>query len=138
MREQVRGHEAAIRVSRDTDAFGICDAHFRSFVDGGLRRSDHLFDVGVVHLLDRSDNRHRSIVENRVAVQEKEEVRRACNCCEAFGGPRHLPCRIGIVVFERIRPHNRWQTLARLIARRQIQRKRKRYAIGTLIGHKLL
>ena len=63
-------------------------------VDRRLRARDQLLDVGVVRRLARSDDRHRRVVDDGVALREEQQVRRAADRRVAIGGSGHLAGRV--------------------------------------------
>ena len=69
VRQQVRRHESAVAVTTDADAIAIGDAHFDGFIYRRLCAGHELIDIRVVGRLTRADDRHRRIVEHRVAGQ---------------------------------------------------------------------
>ena len=85
MREQVRGHEAAVAVPADANALPVGDTHFHSLVDGCFGAGNELLDVGVVRRFARSDDRHRRVVQHRVSGQQQKQMRIAADEREAIG-----------------------------------------------------
>ena len=75
MSEQVPSHESAVAVAAHTDAFAICDAHLHSLIDRRGGGVDRLLYERVVHGLRIPYDRHRSVVENGIALQREEEMR---------------------------------------------------------------
>ena len=85
MRQQVRRHERAIAVATDAYAIAIADTHIDNFIDGRLRVRDELLDVSVVSSFAGADDRHRRVVENRIAGQQQEQVRITADRREPIG-----------------------------------------------------
>ena len=139
VREQVRGHEAAVAVAADDDAIAIGDAHRDGLVDGRLRARHELLHVGVVRRLARPDDRHRRVVDDRVALRQEQQMRGAADRGVAIGGARDLSGRVGIGELARIRPQQRRQrSLRRRPARRRDERRRELDAVAALVGDELL
>ena len=138
VRQQVRGHERAVAVAADADAIAIGDAHLDDLVDRRLRAGHELLDVRVVRRLARTDDRHRRVVEDRVAGQQQEQVRVAADDREAVRRSGDLAGGIGVAELARIGPHDHRKALALLVAGRQIQRRRQRHAVFALIGDVLM
>ena len=124
MRQQVGGHEPAVAVAADADVIAIGDAHLDDLLDGGLRARDQLLDVGVVRRLAGPDDRHRRVVEDRVAREQQEHVRAAANRGELVRRPGHLARRVGIAELARVGPHDHGHLRPLLVTRRQVQRAR--------------
>ena len=53
---------------------GIGNAHLSCLIDGRLRAHYDLFDISIVNRLRFTDDRHRCIVENCVAVQQEKQM----------------------------------------------------------------
>ena len=66
-------------------------------VDRGLGARHQLLDVGVVGRLARSDDRHRRVVDDGVALREEQQVRCAADRRVAIGGAGDLPALAGSV-----------------------------------------
>ena len=134
MREQVGGHEAAVAVAADADAIAIGDAHLDDLVDRRLRARDQLLDVRVVRRLARADDRHRRVVEDGVAGEQQEHVRRAADRGERIRRTGDLARRVGVAELARVGPHDHRQLRSLAVSGRQIQRPRERDAVVALIG----
>ena len=108
-------------------------------VDRGLRARHQLLDVGVVGRLARSDDRHRRVVDDRVALREEQQVRGAADRRVAIGGAGDLAGVGRIGELARIRPEQRRQrSLRRRPARRRDDRGRELDAVAALVGDELL
>ena len=116
MRQQVRGHERAVAVAADADAFAVGDAQLDGLVDRGLGARHELLDVGVVRRLSRADDRHRRAVEDRVALREQQQVRRAADRGEAVRRADDLAGGVGVDELPRVRPDDHRHALPLLIA----------------------
>ena len=140
MREQVGRHERAVAVARDGHAMGIGDAAAHEFIDGGLGARDELLDVGVVgFFLAEADDRHRGIIEHRVAGEHEGQRGRGAHACVALGRGFHLLRRVGAEKFARVGPQQRGQrTLLGLVAGRQVERARERDAVGAFVADDFL
>ena len=124
-------------MAADADAIAIGDAHRHDLVDRRLRARDELLDVGVVRRLARSDDRHRRVVEDRVAREQQEHVRHAAQHRERIRRAGDLARGVGVAELARVGPHDERHDGALLVARRQVQRPRQRDAVLALIGHVL-
>jgi hypothetical protein len=75
VREQICRHEGAVAVATDADAIFIRHAHRIRFVNGRLRAGNELLHIRVIRRLARSNDRHRRVVDDRVALGEEEQMR---------------------------------------------------------------
>ncbi|PAV68952.1 hypothetical protein WR25_08738 [Diploscapter pachys] len=141
VREQVGGHERAIAVAAHRHAVTVANAELHHCIDGGLGILAQLFDIGVVRLRAAfADDRHRGIVEDRIALRQQEQMADAARAHEAIALVDRLTGDLGVGIFGRIGPEQRRQRPVTLgvIAGRQIQRPRQRHAVGAGIGDRLL
>ena len=60
-------------MTTDSHATGVSHSHLHSFIDGRLSVRDHLIDEVIVDMIGVGTyNRHRRVVEYRVAAQREE------------------------------------------------------------------
>ena len=141
MSEEIGRHECTVTVAADRDALRIGDAAAGKFVDGSLRVGDELFDVGVVAGFSLLvDDRHRGIVEHRVAGEEKGERTLDAQAHEFFRRPAggDLPGGVGGKEFAGVGPQQRGEgALVGRVTGWKIQRAGKGDAIGTLVADEL-
>ena len=79
-------------MSADSDAIFVGDTHFDGFINRRLRRINELFDKSIIHRQRIADNRHRRIVENRVALKQEKQMRIASLICvKRFVEPETCP-----------------------------------------------
>ena len=128
-------------MAADRDALRIGDAAAGKFVDGGLGVGDELFDVGIVAGLSLLvDDRHRGIVEHRIAGEEKRERTLDAQAHEFFRRPAggDLPGGVGGEELAGVGPQQRGEgaLLGRVIGWK-IQRAGQGDAIGTLVANEL-
>ena len=128
-------------MAADRDALRIGDAAAGKFVDGGLRVGDKLFDVGVVAGFSLLVNdRHRGIVEHRVAGEEKGERTLDAQAHEFFWGSAggDLSGGVGGEELAGVGPQQRGEgALVGRVTGWKIQRAGKGDAIGTLVADEL-
>ena len=84
--EKVGGHEGAVAVAHDGDAFGVDDTDRGAVVDGGLCGGDELLGVGVVgELAAFADDGDRGVLEDGVAGEGEGHGREGGDAREAVG-----------------------------------------------------
>ena len=143
MGQQVGGHEGAVAVATDGDAIAVRHAQVDHRLHRRLGVGGQLFDVGVVGLGPaHTDDRHRGVVEDGVALGQQEQVADAAWPREAIGGVDRLAGHPGVGELGRIGPHqHRQRPVAGLVvAGRQIERTRQLHPVGAcvfdlLLGH---
>ncbi len=124
VRQQVGDHERAIGVTADGDAVAVGHAATHDLVDRGFGAGDQLRQVGVVRfLVALADDRHRGIVQHRIAAREKRMRPPVTDRVEAIRRIGDLRCGGGGFELGRICPHQQRQRFvaARQETRRQIQ-----------------
>src|SRR5204863_36722 len=69
--QQIRRHERTIAVAADADAIAIADTHLDDLIDGGFGTGDQLLDVMIVGGFAWTNDRHRWIIEDRIAREQQ-------------------------------------------------------------------
>ena len=138
MREKVGSHECTITVTTHANSATVCHAHSDRFVDGCFRRSNDLFDEGIVHGFRIANNRHGCIVHDRIALSQQSQMTKARDARELGWIGRHLSGCARVIKFQRVSPHNQWQASPFNIVGGQIKRCRQRYSVTSLVFDDLL
>src|ERR1700682_1036703 len=73
MYEEIGGHKCTITVPRHANATRVRHPHFYGLVDGSSGTGHDLFQVSVVGFLRIPDNRHGSVVQHSITVQEQKQ-----------------------------------------------------------------
>jgi len=140
VREQAIGHIRAVTVAAYAHAVAVGDTHLDGLVDGGFGIHQQLLEEMVVDGGARTDDGHRSVVQDGVAIEREKDVGVAADLGEPHaravaGG---FTGDVGGFVFIRVGPQDGWKGLPGRVIGRQIERERHVHAIGALIGHQLL
>ena len=138
MRQQVGGHERAVAVAADGDPAAVGDAQRDDRVHGRLRARHELLDVGVVGGMPLPDDRHGRPVQDRVALGQQQQVRRAAQGGEAVGRPAHLARRGGVGVLARVGPDQHRRAVAFAMAGRQVEGGREGDPVAARVGDQAL
>jgi hypothetical protein len=140
--EEVGGHERAVAVAADRDAFRVGDAAAGEFVDGGLGVGDELVDVGVVRRFSLlADDGHGGIVEDGVTGEEEGEGALHAEAHEFFRGAAggDLFGGRGGEKLAGVGPQQRRQrALVGRVAGREIERAGEADAVGALVADEFL
>src|SRR5579863_7279624 len=118
-------------VSGDTYAFGVGNAKPHRLIDRGLRIGDKLFQISVVGFLRITDDRERSVVNDRVAPEEQQSILPKLR--EGFLRTHNLAGFRWIGIVQRICIKNGGDARALLVAWRRVERERQVQPIGAFV-----
>src|SRR6266550_1132497 len=122
----------------DSYSIGISDTHLRGLINRRFRAHYYLLDVSVIDGFGTSHYGHCGVVQHRVPLQQKEEMRRSEDLCRTLRRTAHLSCGVGVVEFQWIRPEYSRQSGSFFVVRRQVQSERTLDAISALVSNQLL